>query len=216
MDVLGSARSLVKSVHCAGDVALTTPSESPAIAFEVGIEALEVGRIRAPARYSAKMFQAVLVSEYVAPSWIASFRLAPPSDAEPIDLTVSAAATLANVVLSSRPHDLLAYSVIPSCSDPDAPSALQKKIIEVRAVVPADAVDGDEILLLSVSIAGCAVPMSEPPLRAIVGFNHAPSQVGPVYAAARVGDIPALRQALACGGSTQEADRVRQLKRLKS
>jgi hypothetical protein len=71
-------------------------------------------------------------------------------------------------------------------------------------LVPQDAAPGSQVLLRRVSVAGCDVTLGEVPVRVIVGFNHEPSTNGRVYAAAQIGNIPALIEALDDGCSTQE------------
>jgi hypothetical protein len=74
--------------------------------------------------------------------------------------------------------------------------------------VPASVTEGSRVVISRVSVVGCDVALGEAPLEVIVGFNHAPAPAGPVYAAAVVGDAPALMRLLDGGASTEEKDAV--------
>ena len=80
----------------------------------------------------------------------------------------------------------------------------------VRALVrPASWTDAASVTVVSLSLAGRPVPCDSLPATLRVGYNHAPAPAGAVYAAAKVGDLPALLEAIEAGGSTEEADTVR-------
>ena len=80
----------------------------------------------------------------------------------------------------------------------------------VRALVrPSAWADADNVTVVSLSLAGQPLPCDCLPATLQVGYNHAPAPAGAVLAAAKDGDVPALRVALDAGGSTEEADEVR-------
>ena len=79
-----------------------------------------------------------------------------------------------------------------------------------RALVrPSAWANAASVTVVSLSLAGRPLPCDCLPATLQVGYNHAPAPAGAVYAAARAGDVPALRAALDAGGSTEEADEVR-------
>ena len=104
-------------------------------------------------------------------------------------------------VLSCAPRTHLAYTVTPSASD---------DCVDIQGVVhvPSDAPLGSQVVLRSVSVAGCALPLKGVQLCMTVGFNHMPAPKGPVSAAAEAGNVPALLAALDAGGSTAEREWV--------
>ena len=68
--------------------------------------------------------------------------------------------------------------------------------------------DSGSVVLDSISIAGRPLPCIGLPAITRVGYNHAPAAEGAVFAAAKAGDVSALRSALSAGGSTEEASPV--------
>ena len=79
-----------------------------------------------------------------------------------------------------------------------------------RALIhPASWAGAVSITLVSLSVAGQALPCDCLPASLQVGYSHAPATEGAVAEAARNGDVPALLAALEAGGSTEEADTVR-------
>ena len=83
--------------------------------------------------------------------------------------------------------------------------------ISISVSVPAGALEGSRVIILSASVAGVGIPLGEGPGNACVvtlGFKHVPLPEGPVMAAAMAGDVPALWRALENGGSTGERDEV--------
>ena len=80
-----------------------------------------------------------------------------------------------------------------------------------RALIrPAFWADAASVTVLSFSLAGRPLSCDCLPVTLQVGYNHAPAQEGAVAAAAKAGDVPALQAALDAGGSTEEANEVRQ------
>jgi hypothetical protein len=78
----------------------------------------------------------------------------------------------------------------------------------ISTAVSSSVTEGSRVVISRVSVAGCDVALCEAPLEVIVGFNHAPAPAGPVYAAAVVGDAPALMRLLDGGASTEEKQQV--------
>jgi hypothetical protein len=104
-------------------------------------------------------------------------------------------------VLSSAPHTLLPFSANPSATAPGC--------VDILVPVPEDAPLGSLVTLHRVFGAGCDVSLGEAPLYVTVGhYNHAPAPEGPVTAAAKSGNVPALLAALDADGSTEERDEV--------
>ena len=80
-----------------------------------------------------------------------------------------------------------------------------------RALVrPAAWANAVSVTVHSMSLAGRPVPCDCLPATLRVGYNHAPAPEGAIFAAATAGDVPALQAAIEAGGSTEEADEVRQ------
>ena len=78
-----------------------------------------------------------------------------------------------------------------------------------RALVhPAAWAYAASITVVSLSFAGRPLPCDCLPATLRVGYNHAQSPAGAVFAAATAGDLPALHAALEAGGSTEETDEV--------
>ena len=81
----------------------------------------------------------------------------------------------------------------------------------VRVLVrPGAWADAASVTLHSISLAGQPLSCDCLPATLRVGYNHAPAPEGAVYAAGKAGDVPALQVALVAGGSTEEADTVRE------
>ena len=79
----------------------------------------------------------------------------------------------------------------------------------VRVLVrPAYWANAASVTLVSLSLAGRPLLCDCLPATLRVGYNHAPAPEGPVFAAAKAGDVPALLAAIEEGGSTEEADEV--------
>jgi hypothetical protein len=76
--------------------------------------------------------------------------------------------------------------------------------VDLVVPVPANATPGSLVVLRRVILAGCDVALDDAPIQVNVGFVHEPGPEGRVFAAAGAGDIPALKQALDDGCSTQE------------
>ena len=74
---------------------------------------------------------------------------------------------------------------------------------------PATWSDAVSVSVVSLSLAGQPLSCHCLPATLRVGYNHAPAPAGAVYDAAQDGDVPALQAALDAGGSTEEADEVR-------
>lgn len=66
------------------------------------------------------------------------------------------------------------------------------------------------VTVVSLSVAGRPLAGDCLPATLRVGYNHAPAPAGAVLRFAGVGNLPALQTALDCGGSTEEADEVRE------
>ena len=80
-----------------------------------------------------------------------------------------------------------------------------------RALIhPAAFADVASVTLVSISMEGRQLPCDCLPATVRVGYNHQPASVGAVYAAAEEENLPALQAALDAGGSTEEADEVRE------
>ena len=76
-----------------------------------------------------------------------------------------------------------------------------------RALIhPASWADTASVAVVAFTLAGRSLPCDCLPATVAVGFIHAPALEGAVHAAAKAGDVPALRAALDAGGSTKEAD----------
>ena len=82
-----------------------------------------------------------------------------------------------------------------------------------RALIhPALWVNVTSITVHSLTIGGLRLPSNRLPATLRVGYNHTPMPEGAVFAAAFDGDATALQSALDAGGSTEEADKVREEK----
>ena len=82
----------------------------------------------------------------------------------------------------------------------------------IRALArPSAWTDAAFVTVVSLSLAGRPLPCEFLPATLRVGYNHAPAPKGAVYEAARAGDVPALWAAIEAGGSTEEANEVREL-----
>ena len=80
----------------------------------------------------------------------------------------------------------------------------------VRVLVrPASWANAASVTVVSLSLAGRPLPCDCLPGTMRMGYNHAPAPEGKVLAAAKAGDVPALRAAIEEGESTEEADAVR-------
>ena len=124
------------------------------------------------------------VAESIA-SWISAHTL----------LHVQISATLAG-----RTHRLASVPIVARASNGN---------MILRALVrPSAWADAASVTLVSLSLAGRPVPCGCLPATLQVGYNHAPAPAGAVFAAAKAGDVPALRVALDAGGSTEEAGDV--------
>ena len=79
-----------------------------------------------------------------------------------------------------------------------------------RALVrPAAWADAASVAVVSLSLAGWPLPCDCLPATLRVGYNHAPAPAGAVLTAAKFVDVKKLQGALDAGGSTEEADEVR-------
>ena len=71
------------------------------------------------------------------------------------------------------------------------------------------------VTMVSLEFAGQPLSCVSIPVTLRVGYNHAPAPAGAVHAAAKTGDVSALKSTLHAGGSTEEADVVRVRERLR-
>lgn len=69
------------------------------------------------------------------------------------------------------------------------------------------------VSIVSLTLAGRPLPCDYLPATIPVGYNHDPAPAGAVLTAAMTGNVFALQAALDAGGSTEEADKVRVVKR---
>ena len=80
----------------------------------------------------------------------------------------------------------------------------------VRALAhPSAWADATYVTVVSLSLAGRPLPCDCLPATLRVGYNHAPAPAGAVLTAAKFVDVKKLQGALDAGGSTEEADEVR-------
>ena len=80
-----------------------------------------------------------------------------------------------------------------------------------RALIrPASWAVATSVTVVSLALAGRPLPISRLPATLRVGYNNAPAPGGDVVSAAKRGDVGAMQAALDAGGSTEEADKVRE------
>ena len=75
---------------------------------------------------------------------------------------------------------------------------------------PAAWADAASVTVVSLTLAGRPMPCDCLPATLRVGYNHSPASEGEVIEAAQADDVAALQAALDAGGSTEEADAVRE------
>jgi hypothetical protein len=183
------------------------PTEPPFIALTC--DADRIGVIDAPSCPPASSCSLSSLQKRVMAGRTASFVLAPPADVISGDLRNAVLAKLADLV---RVNGELQQPVDLGVPPTQLPVAYTCKVsIEhggVRISVPASAPEGSRVVISRASVAGCDVALGEAPLEVIVGFNHAPAPLGPVYAAVKAGNVPAMMRLLDGGASTEEKDAV--------
>jgi hypothetical protein len=177
------------------------PHQSTGIMFEKGTDGVDIGRVRSLEMPDAGDIIVTSTSRRIRGDGRLAFRLSPISTACDVDLIAFTHAIVAHIEMSDLPAQIL-YSV------EVAPAAASIGCIDIIVPLPAGVDEGTEVVLRSVSIAGCNIELGAVPMRVIVGFNHAPAPAALAFAAVRVGDIAALTQALDNGCSTREADMV--------
>jgi len=80
-----------------------------------------------------------------------------------------------------------------------------------RALIhPSSWADATTVTVVSLALGGLPLPSDCLPATLRVGYNHALSLEGEVFVAAKAGNAPALQAALDAGGSTEEANEVRE------
>jgi hypothetical protein len=195
-------RDCLASVH-----SCRWPNETPAIVFypEAASDVVSVGSIRSPEVFPASTLRVHATARRVRRDGLVVFRLVPTTTASFIDLVHST--QLIDAVIR-----------IENCAGAASTAALYNvKVTQatdshgcIDIVVPIDAetVVGSQVVLRSVSIAGCDVALSDAPLRVIVGFENDPAPAGRAYAAVEACSFTALMQALNDGCSMQECNVV--------
>ena len=114
---------------------------------------------------------------------------------------LSAHACLAIAVEMPGQHRLEVY--LPVSARPSGGGWIARALIH-----PSAWADAASVTVVSLSLAGRLLPCDFLSATLQVGYNHARAPAGAVYAAAKVGDVPALQAALDAGGSTEEAEGV--------
>jgi hypothetical protein len=167
------------------------------------------GVIDAPSRPPASSCFPSCLQKRVKAGHAAGYILAAPADAIYGSLHAAVLATLADLVQVcaelQQPADL---SVPPAQLPVACELSIAHAGVLITVPVPASAPEGSLVVISRVSVAGCDVALGEAPLVVTVGFNHARTAKGPVYAAAEAGDVPALMRLLDGGASTEEKDSV--------
>ena len=90
----------------------------------------------------------------------------------------------------------------------DIEAKFERNCVLLKVAVPLGTPVGARVVINHVWVAGCAVVLNELASIVTIEFNHAPAPAGAVHAAAKAGDLPALKVALRNGGSTEEKDSV--------
>jgi hypothetical protein len=190
------------------------PSELAIIAFTHPLGGIDgIGVVDAPSCPPPSYLSITCLQKHVRSGRAAAFLLAPPAEAgcgSPGSAVCSSIAALAQViVVLQTPDDARALqAAAPLLPVTYEPSATHGGVL-ITVLVPASAPEGSRVVISRASVAGYDVALGGVPLQATVGFNHTPAQAGPVFKAARWGDVPALSSALDGGASTEEMGEVR-------
>jgi hypothetical protein len=175
------------------------PEQSTGIMFLCGTDCGDVGSVRPLEVLRAADVRVNATTQRVKGDGCPVFRITPLGAASSVDLIASTQVIDAVIELRTRPIlSGLPYSIEVAPAGDDATHGS----IDILVQIPADTKDGTEVVLRSVSIAGCDVPLGEAFVRIIVGFNHSHAPRGQVFAAVEANNIPALSQALDDGCST--------------
>lgn len=161
-----------------------------------------IGRIVAPASIPASLLEYTLVTKRVFPGRSAIIRLTPTEVTNDESADSEALAALVRVV---RP--CISLFVSPAASVPLAAITETSSVagsIDISALVPEGTPFGSEVVLYRVVVGDSQLDPCDSVARVCVGYNDEPSPEGPVYAAARDGDVDALMKALELGGSIRE------------
>ena len=183
-----------------------TVTECPAISWVPSQgHAASLGSIISPLGIPASALSVEIISKRALPGSAATFRIKVVEDGipGPVQINGDALHTLSLglrviVTVSTNKKVPLAYDVVLSSTS----------CINVSATIPSDAPLGSEVVLCRASVGGSDVPLGQVLPRVTLGYNHEEAPEGPVTAAAKAGDVPALMQALDNGGSTEERDAV--------
>jgi hypothetical protein len=183
------------------------PTEPPFVVLTCDGD--RVGDIIAPNCPPASSCLLSCLQKHVKAGRAAALALAPLADVIYDDLDAAALATLTSLVQVSAelqqpdclgvPPAKLAVTYEPSVAHGGV-------LLSVSA--PSSAPEGSRVVIRRACVAGCDVALGEAPLEVVVGFNHAPAPEGPVYAASKAGDAPALVRLLDGGSSTEEKEAV--------
>ena len=171
------------------------------------IDSLEQDTVSAPLSIAAGDVAVTPAEACVRAGQLAVFNLVPTGSIPQHECVITALASGAEVIATLRIANPDGGEVDVQVSV-DIEVNIKLSCVLLKVAVPLGTQYGARVVINHVWVAGCAVVLNELSSIVTIGFNHATAPAGAMMAAAKDGDLPALKVALRNGGSTEEKDAV--------